>query len=302
MKFVIIGDNQEKKVVALFDKKNGGVAIATPYTVKQLINLGHEVIGVDNVKPFHYHCCNRSGKPTKRPETLDGIVPTKRAASTFIKGIKPTKAAKPAAKTVVQEHKTTAKPKQREITPQMDVFQKDKLLALKKEANITATEYQSNTQETYVFYAASPAAFETLKTVLKTTKSGVEADHLIRHSSEWFLHHGSVAVETSVFKGTLRQFQPRMQLGFASKFALYSNNHHEGTFSRGMFVRNDVSLQYECTGYRPSYVKSLSDVWVGSSAGGMTLADYLDDINSSKTVVSANGILMDIAANIASAI
>ena len=73
MRFIIVGEKKDEKgkVVALFDVANGGVALATPYTIKQLLEMGHEVVGVDSTKPFRYHVCNRSGDPAKHKESLN---------------------------------------------------------------------------------------------------------------------------------------------------------------------------------------------------------------------------------------
>lgn len=72
MTLIILGmvDALGKPRIALFDPLEKGIGVVTPHTVKRLMALGVEVVGVDNRKPLKVHACNRFGRPCVRRESL----------------------------------------------------------------------------------------------------------------------------------------------------------------------------------------------------------------------------------------
>ena len=84
-KFIIVG--KTTGAVMLYDADYGGMAIATYYTVRQLISMGATVIGMKaNTKQFSCYVMDKNEN-----RSLGAGVPvvgTKRSASTFMKGIK----------------------------------------------------------------------------------------------------------------------------------------------------------------------------------------------------------------------
>ena len=83
MKFIITGKGTG--TVMLYDVENKGSAVATFYTVNQLLDAGHEVLGVTRRKPFACTPLTVNGEPAAHPVKVEG---TKRSAVTFMKGIK----------------------------------------------------------------------------------------------------------------------------------------------------------------------------------------------------------------------
>jgi len=102
-KFIIVG--KTTGAVMLYDADYGGMAVATYYTVRQLISMGATVIGMKaNTKQFSCYVMDKNEN-----RSLGAGVPvvgTKRSASTFMKGIKD-----PAKKQAEKERKKQEKKK-----------------------------------------------------------------------------------------------------------------------------------------------------------------------------------------------
>ena len=176
MKFIITGVGE--KCFALYDVENKGSAMATAYTIKQLVEAGHQVVGVKSMKPFSVVChCKNGDVAKKQPVRATGIPDTKRSMATFVKGIKPSRADIKANKEAARKRKATIRQKKADEKKRAEAeakrwidLKKSCLQVIESHYYEVCGEYHMSDQYTeYYLYASSPTAFATLKKVLKNS-------------------------------------------------------------------------------------------------------------------------------------
>ena len=203
--FVIVGKG--KGCVLLHDKEFGGNAVATYYTVNQLIDAGAEVLGVKSRKPFSYAVLNADGTPAAHVPNAEG---TKRSAVTFLKGIKKSRAELKAIREATEKRQAVLKAKKAEekrVLAEKAKAEKERLKLerakakeraeaenkAKKEAKViasamkrnavsyqrskcqcllsfvrnTASEYHEEEKEHYILFAGSASAMSAMVKVLR---------------------------------------------------------------------------------------------------------------------------------------
>ena len=205
MKFIITGKGTG--TVMLYDVENKGSAVATFYTVNQLLDAGHEVLGVTRRKPFACTPLTVNGEPASRPVKVEG---TKRSAVTFMKGIRRSreelktvreaqkkrdavlKEKKAEAKRAAAEQEKTAKElrkqeriakkeaeekarKQKKLDKVIKAIwrkttvshQSSKCLCLLSYVKNVATEYNEDETTYYTLYAGTPSAMTAMAKLIR---------------------------------------------------------------------------------------------------------------------------------------
>lgn len=253
-KFIIIGIG-EKDSYALYDVANKGTAIASAYTIRQLIENGCVVMGVVATKPFKVVCYSKSGEVAKKQASLGMVPPTKRSMTTFLKGIQPSRAEIKAAKETAAKRKATLrankaakKAAQEAEKKKWMLLQKSKLQILEIGHYEDVGEYHTNTSyDTYFLSAQSPTALTTLKKVLKNSSlyqgGGLSFSDLkdeIQQIVETFKDHGRITVKV---KATHLDFDPKKcQCGYGSMYLFSCDNNYE---DRMASLRFRYSNRYE---------------------------------------------------------
>lgn len=283
MEFIIIGISEKKDAYALYDTANKGTAMATAYTIKQLLENGHTVVGIKSFKPFQVVCHSKDGKVAKSQSSLGLVSPTKRSMATFVKGIKPTREERKAAKETAAKRKTTlrankaAKKAAQEAKKKMWIpLQKSKLQILEVGHYEEVGEYHTNTSyDTYYLTAHSPAALTTLKKVLKNSSlyqsggfsfSDLKED--IRQIVDTFKDRGKITVKV---KATMLDFEPaKCQCGYGAKYVFTCENNYEDKVASVSF--------YQYDGYKPTdngcHHCSIGTATYGPTADSCQLADF----------------------------
>lgn len=180
----------EKKandLYVIYDVANGGMCCCTPYTIKQLIEMGHEIPGVVLSPKFYVTILTKAGDVAKKSKVYD-VDETKRSAVTIAKGLKPTRAEKKALKEVVDKRNATRKENQKlakqELIEKEKVEkerqkqeklrkkelevvkrrrQKSKCLAELVSVSIESSEYHSREWYSYKLTATTPSALTALR-------------------------------------------------------------------------------------------------------------------------------------------
>ena len=247
--FIVVGISKKEDALALFDVENKGTAMATPYTIRQLIENGHIVKGILATKPFRFRVFTKTGEAAKRKSVPATVDPTKRTMASFLNGIKPSRAEIKAAKEAAAKRKATfrvnkaaKKAAQEAEKKKWMLLQKTKLQILEIGHYEEVGEYHTNTSyDTYFLSAQSPTALATLKKVLKNSRlyqgGGVSFSDLkvdIQQIVETFKNHGRITVKV---KATHLDFDPKKcQCGYGSKYIFTCENNYEGKFARLRFL------------------------------------------------------------------
>lgn len=293
MKFVITGVGE--KCFALYDAENKGSAMATAYTIKQLIEAGHQVIGVKSLKPFSVVChCKNGDVAKKQPVRATGIPDTKRSMATFVKGIKPSRAEVKANKDAALKRKATIKQKKAEEKAKAEAEAK-RWQELKKTCLqvIEASHYEvcgeyhtSEAYNEYYLYASSPTAFATLKKVLKSSVLANTFNNMresLKEISKEFKTVGHVMVRGEFRDlGTWQIAEGKIQYGYAPEYRLEARNDYEDTAVR--------AVAYSWNGYKPEDRGcrhcSIQDAEYGPSADCMSVKDLFKRIARAKKICS----------------
>lgn len=300
-KFVIVG--KTTGAVMLYDTEFGGMAVATFYTVRQLMDMGATVIGVkSNTKQFSCYVMDKNEN-----RSLGNGVPvvgTKRSASTFMKGIKKPveerKAEKEAEKKKIEAEKERkraereAKKRAIEANKERKAREKKEKIAraeeekrqkaydsLRKKNAISfhnskclcalsrveneATEYHEKEKEYYTLYAETKAALSNLVKVLQNycALPAYELGRILPRVREGFKSHGRVSILVPL---DMMEFGEGKfyQCVPASSVSLSFVNHYEDYSAEWKFR--------ESNGYKPEFAdgrhRYADDTSYGSTANG----------------------------------
>ena len=305
MKFIIVGE-KVKGVVGLFDETNGGVALATAYTVKQLIDLGHEVVGVDSIKPFKYTICTRKGEPSKRKENLDSLE-TKKSATSFIKGIKPSRKEKADNKAkakkrvaTIKQAKADAKKKDEILKKFLIPFKSSKLLMLETKYELRSSEYRDEgCTSTYRFLIKNPSAMTTFRKIIKDNIPWGLVKENMQKIMKGFKSYSCVTVEVT-FNGLPIVPEKNVLKGISSSYQLKFNNYYEDFGGEVKLRRNksyrvssldDIKYNIASSSFRHSDLESFR---IGATADSEDLTDFIDGLSLRKVIIDENNNIMDI--------
>ena len=231
-KFIIVG--KTSGAVMLYDTEFGGMAVATYYTVRQLMDMGATVIGVkSNTKQFSCYVMDKN----ENRAFGDGVpvVGTKRSAVTFMKGIKKPveerraekeaekkaieaerarkRAEREAKKRAVIEKKERKEREKKEKIARAEAEKKQKAYeAMRKKNAISfhnskclcaltrveneATEYHEKEKEYYTLYAETKAALSNLVKVLQNycALPAYELGRILPRVRDGFKSRGRVSI------------------------------------------------------------------------------------------------------------
>ena len=291
-KFIIIGIG-EKDSYALYDVANKGTAMASAYTIRQLIENGCVVMGVVATKPFKVVCYSKSGEIAKKQASLGMVPPTKRSMTTFLKGIKPSRAEIKAAKEVAAKRRATLrankaakKAAQEAEKKKWMLLQKSKLQILEIGHYEEVGEYHTNASyDTYFLSAQSPSALTTLKKVLKDSNlyqgGGVSFSDIkddIREIVDNFKDYGKITVKV---KATHLDFDPKKcQCGYGSEYFYTCENNYEDKIA-------SLSFRYS-NGYEPEDVGchhcSVETATYGATADSCQMAGFAKTLRRTKII------------------
>lgn len=291
-KFIIVGE-KEKNVVGLYDVQNGGVALATLYTIKQLLDMGHEVVGVESTKPFKYTICTRKGEPSKRKENLTELM-VKKSAVSFVKGIKPSrneiKAKKETSKkrtTTLRANKKEAKEKEKAKLAKLVRFQKSKLLVVESRYSISASEYHTESStNTVVLYAASPTALRTMKEIILENYSYKDAKNKVKEIYACYKRYGKACIKTDV---DFFFDEKKMQFTYDTSYRFDYENFYDGHRGTVAFKFNEEKMAYT---YRivedRCRANSIDDIFYGATADNCSMKGFFNAMNASKIVINSH--------------
>lgn len=305
MKFIIVGE-KVKGVVGLFDETNGGVALATAYTVKQLIDLGHEVVGVDSIKPFKYTICTRKGEPSKRKENLDSLE-TKKSATSFIKGIKPSRKEKADNKAKAKKRVETIKQAKADAKKKEEIFKKflipfkpSKLLMLETKYELRSSEYHDEgCTSTYHFLIKSPSAMTAFRKIIKDNIPWGAVKDNMQRIMKGFKRYSQVTVEV-IFTGVPSVCDKNVIRGTSSSYKLEFNNFYDDFGGEVELRRNktyqvgsldDIKYNVVASCFRHSDLESFR---IGATSDSVALTDVIDGLGQRKVVVDENNNIINI--------
>lgn len=291
--FIVVGISKKEDALALYDVENKGTAMATPYTIRQLIENGHVVKGILATKPFRFRVFTKTGEAAKRKSVPATVDPTKRTIASFLKGIKPSraeiKAAKEAAakrKATLRANKAAKKAAQEAEKKKWMLLQKSKLQILEIGHYEEVGEYHTNTSyDTYFLSAQSTAALTTLKKVLKDSNlyqgGGVSFSDIkddIQEIVDNFKEYGKITVKV---KATHLDFDPKKcQCGYGSKYIFTCENNYEDKLARLRFLYSK--------GYEPEdagcHHCSTETATYGPTADSCQMAGFANTLRRTKRI------------------
>ena len=306
MKFIIVGE-KAKGVVGLFDVANGGVALATAYTVRQLIDMGHDVVGVDTLKPFKYTICTRKGEPSKRAENLDALE-TKKSAVSFVKGIKPSRQEKSANKAKAKKRVASMRQAKAEAKKAEETFKKflvpfkpSKLLMLETEYELESSEYHDESSSTtYRFLIKSASAMTAFRKIIKDNIPWSIVEDDMKNIMKRFKRYSRVTVEAT-FRGIPDVWEDKKVIkGISSSYKLdFTNNYEDfgGIILLGRNKSYNISklddIQYKMIGSSCRHI-DVENFRIGATADNYALSDFIKGLGRRRVVVDENNNIMDI--------
>lgn len=306
MKFIIVGE-KEKGVVGLFDVQNGGVALATTYTVRQLIDMGHEVVGVGTLKPFRYTICTRKGEPSKRAENLDALE-TKKSAVSFIKGIKPSRQERSANKAKAKKRvasmrqaKAEAKKAEENFKKFLVPFKPSKLLMLETEYELKSSEYHDESSSTtYRFLIKSSSAMTAFRKLIKDNIPWSLVEDDMKCIMNRFKRYSRVTVEVTFNSIPDIWEDKKIVKGISSSYKLDFTNYYEdfsGTIYLGRNKSYNISklddIQYKVVRSNCRHI-DVENFRIGATADNYDLEDFIKGLGRRRVVVDENNDIMDI--------
>lgn len=281
MVFYII-EKKANDLYVIYDSMNGGMCCCTPYTIKQLIELGHEIPGVILSPKFSVTILTKSGEVAKKYRVYN-VDETKRSAVTIAKGIKLTREEKRALKETVEKRNATRKENQK-IAKQKQIEEeklekerikqeelrkkelevvyhkrhKSKCLAELVRVDIESSEYQSREWYTYKLTASTPSALTAMNKIV--AKGSSFGDNL-KGASERIKMGRSVEYEVRLsFDLIDRDYDGVQVIAGKEVYLTYQNFYDDGR----LYARFPLYINYKATILEN---KGVDITYFGSSAG-----------------------------------
>lgn len=298
-KFIIVA-KKEAGVFGLYDTENKGVALATTYTIKQLMDMGHEVCGVISSSPFKCQIMTKTGEPAKKEASLMNVPDTKKSAVSFVKGIKPSREEKTANKEKTKKRVATLKATKQEVKKAQKAFEKkleqfkpSKLLILETGCNIRSSEYDIESQKTtYRFLIKSPSAMTTFRNIIKNIFPERLVKDELNDIMKTFKRHSSVSVEME-HNGILDLWgmDKKVQKGYNNEYLLefanlYEDFSGEVTLQRKgrYYVKNQEDCEYSIARSNFRYCTA-KEATIGATAEGTELIDWIKSLGHHRIIV-----------------
>ena len=274
--------------------------MATTYTIKQLLDMGHKVCGVISTSPFKCQIMTKTGEPAKKEASLMNVSDTKKSAVSFVKGIKPSREEKTANKEKAKKRvatlkaaKQVAKKAQEAFEKKLEQFKPSKLLILEAGCNIRSSEYDVESQETtYRFLIKSPSAMTTFRNIIKDIFPERLVKDELNDIMKTFKRRSSVSVEMKCHNILdLWGLDKKVQKGYNNEYSLEFANLYEDfsgevtLLRKGNYIRNMEDCEYSITRSNFRYCTA-KDATIGATAEETTLTDWVKSLGCHRIIVN----------------
>ena len=308
-KFVIVG--KTSGAVMLYDTEFGGMAVATYYTVRQLLSMGATIIGLKS-NTTQFSCYIMDKNENRALGNGVPVVGTKRSATTFIKGIKPTPAEqkakrdaenaekekiraekkalqekKKAEKAAKAKHRKRAKELKEEYKKQKEQekllkktevsFYNSKCLCVLTHIENIASEYHEQEKRYYTLYAETKSAISNMIKVLQNYGAfpAYKLGYIIEEIRKEFNRNNRVACNVSLIEMDNGNY---FQCVVGNTVTMEATNHYEDCTDEWKFRKTNGYLP-EHTGGRHS---DCSNTSYGMTAGSNEISNITKYLLGSK--------------------